>query len=259
MRPNRRYGERQPSFAILLLLHEMFRTANESGIPPVTCCFIVGQILLFMRYIQVPWSVWDVCISVDKAFWSKDWKRFVFSAFEHADDWHLYYNMVSFLAKGRTLERRFGSKYFLYLLIVFTIMTNITYVTVSYALSELLLDHSYSRTCAVGFSGVIFALKVLTTHYWPSGGHSFMGISITSKYVVWSELILIQLISPNASFVGHLSGIIVGLAYIHGPLKQLMDLVATPPYPTSDNFQSFHQPSYPDLDTLRNLRRQRYR
>ncbi len=66
--------------------------------------------------------------------------------------------------------------------------------------------------------GVIFALKVLTTHYDMSQVSHLMGIPIGSKYAVWAELILIQLISPNASFVGHLAGILVGLAYINGPL-----------------------------------------
>jgi len=52
-----------------------------------------------------------------------------------------------------------------------------------------------------------------------------MGFPIWSKYAVWAELVLIQLISPNASFVGHLAGILVGLAYIHGPLKYLVELL----------------------------------
>jgi rhomboid domain-containing protein 1 len=66
--------------------------------------------------------------------------------------------------------------------------------------------------------GVIFALKVLTTHYDMSEVSYLMGIPIGSKYAVWAELVLIQLISPNVSLVGHLAGILVGLAYIYGPL-----------------------------------------
>ncbi len=34
-----------------------------------------------------------------------------------------------------------------------------------------------------------------------------------------------QLISPNASFVGHLAGILVGLLYTMGPLKALVDAI----------------------------------
>ena len=36
----------------------------------------------------------------------------VLSQLFHADDMHLYFNMASLLVKGRSLERRFGSFYF---------------------------------------------------------------------------------------------------------------------------------------------------
>ena len=80
------------------------------------------------------------------------------------------------------------------------------------------------RSCAVGFSAVIFALKVLCTHD-THGVNSFLGLPVPSKYIFWFELVYISLISPNASFVGHLAGILVGLAYIHGPLKAFIDLI----------------------------------
>ena len=74
--------------------------------------------------------------------------------------------------------------------------------------------------------GVIFALKVLTTHFDSSFVSHFMGVPIGSKYAVWAELVLIQMVSPNASFVGHLAGILVGLAYVYGPLSYLIDIIA---------------------------------
>lgn len=131
---------------------------------------------------------------------------------------------VSFLWKGRDLERRLGSVRFFCLLIVFTILTSCTYLGLNLALFEVTRDRSYLKTCAVGFSGVIFALKVLTTHYTPSHtSQTFIGIPVPSKYAFWAELVLISLISPNASFVGHLAGILVGLMYTKGPLKWIFD------------------------------------
>lgn len=70
---------------------------------------------------------------------------------------------------------------------------------------------------------MIFALKVLTTQYWERGYRRYFGVRVSAKYAVWAELVLIQLLSPNASFVGHLAGILVGLAYTAGPLQWLMD------------------------------------
>lgn len=58
----------------------------------------------------------------------------------------------------------------------------------------------------------------------PSGTQYAMGfIPVPSKYIFWAELVLIQLITPNVSFVGHLAGILVGLLYTKGPLKVFMD------------------------------------
>lgn len=34
------------------------------------------------------------------------------------------------------------------------------------------------------------------------------------QYGAWAELVLIQLVTPNASFVGHLAGILAGLLYV---------------------------------------------
>lgn len=73
--------------------------------------------------------------------------------------------------------------------------------------------------------GVIFGLKVLTTHYDRSDVSYLMGLPISPKYAVWAELVLIQMISPNASFVGHLAGILVGLAYIYGPISYLIEIL----------------------------------
>lgn len=77
-------------------------------------------------------------------------------------------------------------------------------------LGSLLNDHG----CAVGFSGILFALKVVHNHTNPGGQTSYYGLRIANKYASWAELVIIQLIYPNASFLGHLSGIIAGFIYI---------------------------------------------
>uniref|UniRef100_A0A0N5BHI2 Rhomboid domain-containing protein n=1 Tax=Strongyloides papillosus TaxID=174720 RepID=A0A0N5BHI2_STREA len=54
----------------------------------------------------------------------------------------------------------------------------------------------------------------------------FMGIPVPGKYSCWAELIAIQMVTPNASFVGHLSGIIVGLIYMEtGILRKIVSTI----------------------------------
>lgn len=215
---------REGGFGLLLLAHQLHNVGLEN-VGPVTLLTILGQTLLFMGIINAPWNKYDVCISGQAILHHRKYKHLFLSAIEHADDMHLYYNMVSFLIKGRTLEQRFGSVKFIILLVVFTLSTSLTYVGLSWLAAEFFEDYSYMKTCAIGFSGVIFALKVLTTHYERRANRQVYGIYVPSGYAVWVELVIIHLLVPNASFVGHLAGILVGLAYIHGPLSSLIDAI----------------------------------
>ncbi|XP_032783915.2 rhomboid-related protein 4 [Daphnia magna] len=208
---------------VLMLMWQFFNTGLET-FPPVTLLVIAGQIALYMGFIPVSWDAVTVCLSAQAVLRWREYERLVLSAFEHGDDLHLYYNMLSFLSKGRSLEQHFGSPYFAYLLTVFTVLTSATYVGLEVILSELFDDKQYLKTCAIGFSGVIFALKVLTTSYWDTGYRRYFGFRVSGKYAVWVELVAIQLMVPNTSFVGHLAGILVGIAYTQGPLKLVMDL-----------------------------------
>eukprot|EP00597_Dinobryon_sp_UTEXLB2267_P014340 CAMPEP_0170121204 /NCGR_PEP_ID=MMETSP0020_2-20130122/15715_1 /TAXON_ID=98059 /ORGANISM="Dinobryon sp., Strain UTEXLB2267" /LENGTH=137 /DNA_ID=CAMNT_0010351447 /DNA_START=539 /DNA_END=949 /DNA_ORIENTATION=+ len=40
------------------------------------------------------------------------------------------------------------------------------------------------------------------------------GMEVSLKYACWVELVVISLITPNASFIGHLSGILAGMIYL---------------------------------------------
>lgn len=42
-----------------------------------------------------------------------------------------------------------------------------------------------------------------------------MGRCLPAQYVCWAELAYIQLLTPRASFLGHLGGILAGLLHVH--------------------------------------------
>lgn len=214
----------------VILLGAQLMNFGLEHIPPATLALIAGQTAIFLDFVpQLFHSANSVCLSSYLVYQHSDWRRLILAQFFHGDDMHLYFNMVSLLYKGSLLERKFGTPYFIYMTAVFTALTGITYVGLGVGLSEFLEDQNYLMSCAVGFSGVLFAMKVLTTHYSPGGRQYVLGvIPIPSKYIFWAELVLIQMVAPNASFVGHLAGILVGLAYVKGPLKFLMDIFLSP-------------------------------
>eukprot|EP00887_Chlorella_sp_A99_P008208 scaffold12.g8208.t1 len=69
------------------------------------------------------------------------------------------------------------------------------------------------RSCAVGFSGVLFGLKVVLNWDLP-GWSEVYGVALPTKHICWAELLLVQVLVPSASFWGHLCGILAGLIYV---------------------------------------------
>lgn len=49
------------------------------------------------------------------------------------------------------------------------------------------------------------------------------------QYVTWAELIYIQLLTPNASFLGHLAGILAGM--LHVTVLQHLPMLRSGPTP----------------------------
>uniref|UniRef100_A0A8C6ZN86 Rhomboid domain containing 1 n=1 Tax=Nothoprocta perdicaria TaxID=30464 RepID=A0A8C6ZN86_NOTPE len=246
--------QRGISAGLLLLFYEISRVGFQN-IPPVTLGTLALNIILFLNPLG-PLS--EVCISVNESFYRKNWWRLLLSPIHHADDWHLYFNMVSMLWKGIMLERKLGSAWLAYIIAVFSVLIGVVYMALEYALAELLGDPTYKMICAVGFSGVLFALKVLNNHYNPGRFSSVLGMQISNKYACWVELVAIHLVSPGTSFAGHLAGILVGLMYTVGPLKRIMKACAgvfspsTYPAHQRDHYSQYYdRPGY-EYSTRRN-------
>ncbi|XP_051156344.1 rhomboid-related protein 4-like [Leptopilina boulardi] len=221
MRPGQR---RQPGlqYGIYLLGLQAINFGIDK-IPPVTLFGIAAQALLYMGVIQVGWNAEEVCISTLKILKYRDWRSFFVSNFEHGSDMHLYYNMASFILKGHYLEPMYGSANFALLLGLLSTGCSAMYVSLGYILTQITADYSYYTACAIGFSAVLFALKVIVVCEEHDRMHNVGGFRIPSKFAVWAELILIHLLVPNASFVGHLGGILVGCLYCYTFIGEIID------------------------------------
>ena len=114
---------------------------------------------------------------------------------------------MSFAWKGIRLEKHFGHIKFACLLVFLVGLTGFYYVTLSIIGSQYLDNSNLMNNCAIGFSGVIFALKILVGD---SDG-DFGLFTVPRSISIWAELLIIQLLVPNSSFVGHVSGILAGL------------------------------------------------
>ncbi|GAM19703.1 hypothetical protein SAMD00019534_028780 [Acytostelium subglobosum LB1] len=127
-------------------------------------------------------------IVVQREYW-----RCISGTFSHANFVHLAFNTIS-LWSLRTLEIHFGS------------FTFITYTLLILVISIII---------QFGYSGIAFGLITLLSYY--SGSADLWLLQPLGS------LLIIQMLVPNASFVGHLAGIISGALIIVLKLTNLFN------------------------------------
>ncbi|KAH0785166.1 Clan S-, family S54, Rhomboid-like serine peptidase [Histomonas meleagridis] len=86
-------------------------------------------------------------------------------------------------------------------------------------------EPSEFQSHALGFSGILFALIVIDIYIEGGPYRSFFSLFLIPSYLYpWVMLLFMQLILGNVSFLGHLSGLLVGYLYQFGIVK-----ILTPP------------------------------
>ncbi|KAF6163458.1 hypothetical protein GIB67_029307 [Kingdonia uniflora] len=200
----------------LLALHAAYEFYRLERKPPVTAGLIVANTLIYLR----PKFLDAILPNLDEVWFNphlilkhKDLKRFLLSAFYHLNESHLVYNMMSLLWKGVQLESSMGSVEFASM--VATLLGMSQGITLVLAKSLLFFDYekAYFREYAVGFSGVLFAMKVVLNSQ--TDDYTYVhGLVVPARHAAWVELILIQMIVPGVSFLGHLGGILAGILYL---------------------------------------------
>ncbi|KAJ4968841.1 hypothetical protein NE237_015542 [Protea cynaroides] len=195
-------------------INEYYRLERK---PPVTAGLLVANTLVYLR----PGFLDHVLPALDEVWFNphlvlkhKDLKRFILSAFYHMGESHLVYNMMSLLWKGIQLETSMGSIEFASMVAALLGMSQgITLLLAKALLLFFDYERAYYYEHAVGFSGVLFGMKVVLNSR--SDNYTYVhGLIVPSRYAAWAELILIQMFVPGVSFLGHLGGILAGILYL---------------------------------------------
>ncbi|TKY54349.1 Rhomboid protein 14 [Spatholobus suberectus] len=214
VRIGRRVSRGMLPLLALQTFSEYYRSERK---PPVTAALIAANTLIYLRP-----SFMDTLIPPINQVWfnphlilkNKDLKRFLLSPFYHIGEPHLVYNMLSLLWKGFQLETSMGSVDFASMVASLLVLSQ--GVTLMLSKSLLLFfdyERAYYNEYAVGFSGVLFAMKVVLNSQ--ADNYTYVhGVIVPARYAAWAELFLIQLLVPGVSFIGHLGGILAGLLYL---------------------------------------------
>jgi len=202
---------------VLNILHEVSRWEYK---PPVTLILIAVNIVAWLGtapHLLISGRAPMMCPSAIVAG-EQPWTDLLLASFMHAPDggYHLIYNMSSLLWKGVSLEVDMGSWDFAGMVAFMLAMSHILFVPVAYLATATFGANTY-HGCAIGFSAVLFGLKVVLNH--SQLGEQAMNLwgivfPVEAKYAAWLELFVISLIAPEASFVGHFCGILAGLLWL---------------------------------------------
>eukprot|EP01028_Stygiella_incarcerata_P013251 TRINITY_DN81710_c0_g1_i1.p1 TRINITY_DN81710_c0_g1~~TRINITY_DN81710_c0_g1_i1.p1 ORF type:complete len:293 (-),score=40.17 TRINITY_DN81710_c0_g1_i1:24-821(-) len=224
----RRPPQLQPAERLLLLglLYKMF---SLRSFPYITAGLIAFLYTIF--HIQVHGITYDfesgtevslptieqACFKPKLFFQSKvstkeKLERFFLAPLYHANFAHLIGNLFALLQNAHQIERDMGRLQLGVLTLFLTVATQCTDIGVSYIAHAFHLPVTWFHECSVGFSGVIFAYMAIVSLR--SDGYQLVGdgrhirVWVPNKIAFWVQLILLS--RPGISFIGHLSGCIVG-------------------------------------------------
>uniref|UniRef100_A0A0D9UZT2 Peptidase S54 rhomboid domain-containing protein n=1 Tax=Leersia perrieri TaxID=77586 RepID=A0A0D9UZT2_9ORYZ len=211
-------GSGRPSGLLTLLGLQVALEYGRAGAsrPPVTAALLVANALVYLR----PGPLDALLPRISRVAFNPflivhygDLTRFFLSAFYHQSETHLFFNMTSLLWKGIQLETSMGSVNFASMVAALLGMSQGITLLLSKGLHLLGHPDAYYDQYSAGFSGVLFGMKVVL-NAWSDETVYLHGMVIPAKYAAWAELFLIQAFIPDTSFIGHLSGILAGLAYV---------------------------------------------
>ena len=154
--------------------------------------------------------------------WAHSLFTLLISSYAHLSFFHIFFNMSVWVFYGGLFERKWGSAKFATNILIAGLATNVIHLIISKMFSYLPIFSFYVfdmlvNTCSLGVSGVLFFLisvDCFDPELPPNSGQQIFGLMpVPKRYYPWIMLALMQLMIKNVSFLGHLSGLILGLMY----------------------------------------------
>ncbi|KAL5703404.1 RHOMBOID-like protein 13 [Ranunculus cassubicifolius] len=186
---------------------------------PATSC-LIGICSAIWYYIQkknIGYA--NVGLSYDTAMEGHHW-RIITSAFSHISVIHLVFNMSALWSLG-VVERLghlgLGLQFYLHYTILLVVLSGLLVLGIYHVLIQKFKVEYFRRVTAVGYSCVVFGWMTILSVKQPSSKLELFGfLSLPISFAPFESLIFTSIIVPQASFIGHLSGIIVGYSIAWG-------------------------------------------
>ncbi len=191
--------------------------SGEWRLPAITKAVIILNVVIHIAIFLTTFNIGNVSISGQQVLLQGEYYRIVTSAFTHVSVLHIAMNMSSMLQLGSSLEMQFGSIPFLFLTMWAVLIIGLFYVGISFLLWKITNHFSFMQTSGVGYSGVLFMYAILEAFHTRVENQSFFGMcTVPARMYPFILMLVIQFVMPGISFLGHLSGVLVGLLTVYG-------------------------------------------
>lgn len=186
---------------------------------PATSCIIgiCSAIWLYINKRNIGYT--HVGLSYENAINGHHW-RIITSAFSHVSIIHLVFNMSALWSLGVVEQLShvgLGIEFYLHYTLVLLVLSGVFVLWAYHILVEKFKFEYFRRVTAVGYSCVVFGWMTILSVKQPSSKLELFGfLSLPISFAPFESLIFTSIIVPQASFIGHLSGIIVGYAIAWG-------------------------------------------
>ena len=192
------------------------------SLPLGTRAILTGCVGLYVLCVLVGYDAFhEVCMAPHWVLRGGEVHRVFTYAWFHGSVIHLAFNMMAFVPMATSLERLLGTVQFTHVIALFTLLTSCYHVCLAVVAGT--LGHPSMQACAIGFSGVIFGVIVVDTHLSAVPHRYVFGFFVVpSQWYPLALLLFLQVLMPQVSFLGHLSGLLAGLTYVRGYLNPLL-------------------------------------
>lgn len=236
------------------------------SIPIATFTIMLACTGVFMWELTYDESIGEnvICTPLILGPWHQWWRIFS-NAWLHVTLFHIGFNMLALYQVGSAVEEAMGTLAVFGHTVVFPWLVGLVYLAIQ-TIASRVTGQTVMGGCAVGYSGVLFAfliVEVCLAHLRGETHRSLMGrCQIPILFYPAVLLLLISLVMQNVSFLGHVSGILVGVLYVRGLLQPLTLprqwclalerclphwLTSRPgwrPYPAEDPFKGWEPPCF---------------
>lgn len=170
----------------------------------VACC-VIWFVLWNWRF-----DITALAVSYNTVIVDRQLYRAVTACFVHGGILHLVFNMTSLYAISG-VEAAAGSYFYTKTTLLLLLVAELVSIALVSALARWWGMVSALEQRAVGYSGILFGWSAIIAKWNPTAQVAFMGLIPMPAWVSpFASLLLVQLLVPNASFVGHVSGIVAG-------------------------------------------------